>query len=100
MYTDNVYIDTTWSRVELVDNPSYLASRVRAVQPSTSWSDISVKAKANFAGLAPGSTVYVFVFNDQNVTSDKGFPITVPNSSGRAPPPNAKPTAPTAVTIR
>ena len=100
VYTDNVYIDTTLSRVEVVDNASYAASRVKAIQPALKWSDGAISLNANFAGLSPGSTAYLFVFNERNAAPTRGYAISIPNTTGTRTPATARPTAPKDVSVQ
>lgn len=63
VYTDTVYFDTSWARVEIGDAPTYAASTHREIQLVTAWSDTSVTFKVQRGTLAPGS-YYVYVIDD------------------------------------
>lgn len=84
VYTDNVYLDTSWARVEIGDAPTYAASRQREIQIPTAWSDGSVAIRFNAGRFAPGTTVYLYVTDANNVTS-AGRPVVI-GAAGVAPP--------------
>ncbi len=98
VYIDNVYIDTSWTRMEVTDQPTYSASRARAVQLPMAWSDSTATATANLAGLPTSGKLYVYVFDESNRPNKSGFPISI--TAGVTPPPLAKPLPPTATTVK
>jgi len=69
VYVDDVYVDTSWARVELGNAPTYAASTHREVQVPTAWSDGSISVKFNSGTFAAGSTAYLFVTDANNNTS-------------------------------
>jgi hypothetical protein len=77
MWVDNVYVDTTWSRVVLGDASTYAACRTIALQPPAAWSDTGVTVTAQTAGFAPGSRAYLYVFNAAGEVNANGFAVTV-----------------------
>lgn len=74
VYVDNVYVDTSWARVELGNASTYAASSKREIQVPTQWSDGSVSVKLNTGTFASGSTVYMYVTDASNNTS-AGIPV-------------------------
>ena len=68
-YTDNIYIDTTWARVEIGDEPIYDACSRREIQIPTHWSSGQIKVTANPGSFRPGEVVYVFVINENDTRS-------------------------------
>ena len=76
VYTDDVYIDTSWARVELGNAPTYAASTHREIQVPSAWSDGSVTVNFNPGTFASGSTAYLFVTDADNNTSP-GMPVTI-----------------------
>lgn len=93
VYVDNVYLDTSWARVELGNASSYAASTKREIQVPTAWSDSSVKINVNTGTFTAGSTAYLFVTDANNNTSP-GIAIKV-GATGTSVTPNP----PTSVTV-
>lgn len=95
---DNVYIDTSWARVELGNASTYAASRVREVQIPVSWSSNQVQVKLNAGRFTQGDTAYLYVTDVNNVTNTTGIPVVIGASSdGIA---TAAPQPPTSVTVQ
>jgi hypothetical protein len=90
IYIDNVYIDTSWARVEIGDQPTYAASSHREVQIPTAWSANSIAITANRGSFAPGQTVYVYVVDAAGSVNANGFPIVISGTAGIAPPSNLR----------
>jgi hypothetical protein len=87
IYVDDVYIDTSWARVELGDAPTYAASAHREIQVASTWASGSVSVNFNPGTFAAGSTAYLFVTDANNITSP-GIPVKI--IGGVAPdPPNS-----------
>jgi hypothetical protein len=76
VYVDDVYIDTSWARVELGDAPRYAASMHREIQVANTWADGSISAKFNPGTFAAGSTAYLFV-TDANNSVSPGMAVTI-----------------------
>lgn len=74
-YWDDIYIDNSWARVELGDSPIYDSCRHREIQICSTWTDKSIRFKANQGGFDPG-TAYLFVLDEENHPS-AGFPVTI-----------------------
>lgn len=88
VYTDNVYIDTSWARVELGNASTYAASTKREIQIPTTWNDGSVGVKINTGKFAPGTTAYLFVTDANNNTSP-GRQVTIGGSAVAPNPPSS-----------
>jgi hypothetical protein len=84
IYVDDVYIDTSWARVELGNASTYAASTHREIQVATTWADGSVSVTFNPGSFASGSTAYLFVTDANSVTSP-GIPVKIGNTSVQAP---------------
>jgi hypothetical protein len=54
-YYDDVYLDTTLSRVVLADNPVLTLATIIENQIPVSWSDSSIAATVNPGTVHPGS---------------------------------------------
>lgn len=61
VYTDSIYVDSTFQRVVIGNGPTFEASTRRAVQRATAWADDSITFVANLTGLQQGDTHTVFV---------------------------------------
>jgi len=60
VYVDDVYIDTSWARVELGDAPTYAAATHREIQVASAWADGSVSVtfmSANGISIWHGAVV-------------------------------------------
>lgn len=77
MWTDNVYIDTTWARVEIGDRASYEACTQREIQIPTAWNGGEVTVDVNLGRFSSGSSVYVFVVDENGNISPGYGPIVV-----------------------
>ena len=73
---DDVYVDTSWSRVMIGDSATFASCTRREMQGITAWSNSSVTVTMNQGLFSAGETVYVFVVDSDGVASD-GFPITI-----------------------
>ena len=85
VYVDDVYIDTSWARVELGNAPTYAASTHREIQVTSAWADGSVSVSFNPGTFAAGSTAYLFVTDANNMTSP-GIPVTISGVVAPTPP--------------
>jgi len=80
-YFDDIYIDTTWSRVVLADNADYDSATVVEPQIPFAWSGDSISATANFGALT-GDTVYLFIFDADGNHNDEGYLVNISGGSG------------------
>lgn len=87
IYLDNVYIDTTWARVELGNASTYAASTERAIQIPTSWSANSITFNVNTGAFKEGSTAYIYVVDSNDNVNSSGIPVKIgAGSNGPLPP--------------
>lgn len=77
-YMDDVYVDSTLARVELINNSVYSSATVREIQPITSWSNTSIQFTLNTASFGPGDTPYIIV-TDRNGNKSTPTQITIYN---------------------
>ena len=96
-YWEAVYIDTSWARVELGNNPVYANCTHREIQIPSAWSSSDITVRLNRGSFAPNSLAYLFVTNSSNVAST-GYPVTL-GAEGAAPTASA-PSPPRGVIIR
>jgi hypothetical protein len=73
-WADDVYVDTTWSRVMIGDAPVFSACTVREIQIPTAWTDQSISIIANVKAYPAGKPKYLFVV-DQTGTASPGLPL-------------------------
>jgi len=76
VYVDDVYLDTSWARVELGNASTYAGSTHREIQVPSSWADGSVAIKFNPGNFASGTTAYLYVTDANNNTS-AGIPVKI-----------------------
>ena len=76
-YFDDLYVDTTWSRVVLADSADYSAASVVEPQIPSAWSDASITAQANLGRLTCPATAYLFVFDASGSRNAEGFPVEI-----------------------
>src|SRR5574343_17450 len=78
-YYDDIYIDSTWSRVMLCNNATYSSASVCEPQPPTVWTGTggtNITVKVNLGALT-GSTAYLFVFDSTNTANSTGLEVTL-----------------------
>jgi len=68
-YVDDLYIDTTWSRVMIGNASTYDASTHREPLIPTAWTATEITAYFNQGSFGDGETVYVFVVDSNGVAS-------------------------------
>lgn len=87
IYMDDLYLDTTWARVVLGDQPTLAASTHREIQPATSWTEgtpDTIEITFNPGSFSSG-TAYLFVV-DSDGTASAGKEITVGSGSSPSTP--------------
>ena len=63
-FIDDVYLDTTWARIELANSPDYAAATHREMQPFIdNWSDDSATIRWNQGAFLPGDDAYLFLID-------------------------------------
>lgn len=90
-YFDDVYLDTTLSRVVLADKPVLSQATIVENQIPSAWSDSSITATVNLGQFTQGQTAYLFVVDSTGKPST-GFSVT---AGGTA----ATPSAPSAISV-
>ncbi|MEA1924250.1 MAG: hypothetical protein U9M95_00115 [Candidatus Altiarchaeota archaeon] len=75
-YWAAVYLDDTYARVMLGNNPSWDSCTIREPQIPSAWSDDSIKCNINLGALPDNGTAYLFVFDENNTHNEVGYPIT------------------------
>jgi hypothetical protein len=82
-WADDVYVDNTWARVMIGDQPTFAASTHREIQIPQTWSNdgTSIGIIVNQGTFANGNSAYLFVI-DANGNVSAGKQITFVNSTG------------------
>jgi hypothetical protein len=79
-YYDDLYVDTTWSRVMLckIDavEKSYANATICEPQIPVTWASSSIDVTVN-QGALPDGTAYLFVFDSDNNANSPGYPVTL-----------------------
>ena len=73
----DIYVDSTFSRVEIGNAASYGACTRREIQIPTSWSNGSITARVNQGGFTGGQQAYVYVVDANGQVNASGFPVTI-----------------------
>lgn len=69
VYFDDVYMDSTWSRVMIGDASTYDSCTHHEPLIPTAWSDSSIKAYFNQGSFSNGKSVYLFVVDSTGAVS-------------------------------
>jgi hypothetical protein len=88
-YYSDIYVDTSWARVEVGDAPVYENCTVREIQIPSSWSASSIQITFRQGTFGNGQTVYVFVVDESGAVSP-GFGVVVGSSGGSDPAPRPR----------
>jgi hypothetical protein len=81
-YFDDIYMDTTFSRVMLANNSNYDNATIIEPQIPSAWSSNSITFTANLGKFQDQGTAYLFVFDSNNTRNATGFPVTIGEGSG------------------
>lgn len=73
IYLDNVYLDTTLSRVMICKESTFSARKHCEHQVPSSWSGTSVVVTVNNGAMASGDTKYLYVADSTGATNATGF---------------------------
>jgi hypothetical protein len=77
IYFDDIYIDNTFSRVEIGDASTYVNCTKRFMQIPTEWTDGTVKASLNKGNLVEGTLAYIYVIDSNGEVNPKGYPVII-----------------------
>jgi len=75
-YFDDIYVDTTLSRVMMCNGiGTYASATICEPQiPHTTWNDTTIQITVN-QGAIPNGTAYLFVFDSDNVANAIGYSV-------------------------
>jgi hypothetical protein len=85
-YFDDVYVDTTLSRVVLADKPVLSAASIVELQIPSAWSDGSITTQVNLGKFAQGQTAYLFVVDASGNVSPTGLAVIAGGTSSTVTP--------------
>ena len=88
-YWDDVYVDTTLSRIVLADQPVLSQATIVENQIPSAWSDGSITATVNLGKFTQGQPVYLFVVDSTGTPSAAGLPVTAGGAVLAPTPPSA-----------
>lgn len=76
VYMDDIYVDTTRSRVEICDSALWSARNHCEIQiPQNTWNDSQIQIKLNKGTFTNSSSAYLYII-DENGNPSAGYPIT------------------------
>lgn len=79
-YFAAIYMDYTYSRVMLGDQPDYDSCTIMEPQIPTHWADTAITVTLN-QGSLPEGPAYLYIFDMNNRRNTQGFQVIVDNSS-------------------
>jgi hypothetical protein len=82
IYYDEVYADSTLSRVMIADSPSWSSVSDINMQIPSSWSDTSITVEFNGGAYSDGVTAYLYVADSEGNVNATGYPVTIAATSG------------------
>jgi hypothetical protein len=88
-YWDSMYVDSSWARVEIGNNPVYAACTQREIQAPSAWSAGSITVRLNRGSFPSLSGLYLFVV-DANGNASPGYRLS--GGGGASGPAPAAPT--------
>ena len=74
-YFDDIYINNSWARVEIGDDPDYDSCTHREMQIPTAWSSDSVDITVNQGSFQNGTTAYLFVVDEDGAVNTAGYEV-------------------------
>jgi len=78
-YFDDMFIDTSLSRVILADDETYEDATIVEPQIPTDWGTGSIDVQVNLGALDENEPIYLFVFDSDNEHNAQGFDISPSN---------------------
>jgi hypothetical protein len=84
-YYSDLYVDSSWSRVELGNAPTYAASTHREMLIPTAWSGSSISARVTQGTFRPGDKAYIYVTDASGQVNATGFKVNISAAGGNPP---------------
>lgn len=85
LYYDDIYMDNTFSRIEIGDSSTYENCTHREIQIPTQWSDGAVEFSVNQGAFTDRETVYLYVTDASGEVNAEGFPTMINSSDVSSP---------------
>jgi hypothetical protein len=85
-YLDDIYEDTTWSRVVIGSSDTYDGSYRREMMIPKTWSSTLITAYFHQGAFTAGTTVYVYVCDSADSCNATGTSLVIGGSGGNAAP--------------
>ena len=79
-YMDDVYVDTSWNRVEVCEGSTWADKGQCEIQIPTFWSDSSISVTVNTGAFATGETAYLYVVDDGGIVHGAASPVVMGES--------------------
>jgi len=76
-YWDDIYIDDSWARVEIGDQPVYSNCTHLEAQKIVSWNSDRIDFITNNGSFSQGDTAYLYVIDAAGNNNDQGVEITI-----------------------
>ena len=81
-WTDDIYVDSSFSRIMLCNGSSYAASTHCEMQVPTAWSNTEISATVNQGTFASESTAYLYIVDSTGATNTLGYEVEIGASGG------------------
>ena len=75
IWADDIYVDTTWSRVMVCNASTYSACTNLTPQIPSAWSDTSITVTLHQGQLPNLNKMYLYVFDSNGNVNTNGFPL-------------------------
>lgn len=72
IWADDIYVDTSWSRVVVCEAAVFANCRKLAIQIPSAWSDTSITITGNRGGLSSSDFAYLYVFDSNGAVNAAG----------------------------
>lgn len=82
IYFDDIYIDNSWARVIIGDQPTYESCAKREMQIPASWSNESIQFDVNQGSFNNGQQAYLYVVDSEGAVNTNGYLITFGTGGG------------------
>jgi hypothetical protein len=96
-YYGDIYVDSSWSRVELGNAPTYNACTHREMMVPTAWGAGAISARVQQGSFTNGQAAYIYVVDATGKVNANGYRVTIGGTGGT--PPAPAPGAPTGLRI-
>ena len=74
-YVDDLYLTSSWARVEIGNATTYATSVHREIQAPTSWSSGEIQFQLNQGSFPDGTQAYLYVTDENGIVNSAGFPL-------------------------